>query len=149
MLVATPLALSFYYSFTNRNLLAPRAEFVGVDNYARLLTDANFLGGFAFTSVLTVINLVLVNVVGLGIALLLNKVGRTYFAMRMIIFVPVVLSGVIVAFIWSRILTDRGVLNTALRATGLGDWTLGWKTPAEAFNEQLLLAQQASVATTG
>ena len=27
--------------------------------------------------------------------------------------------------------------------------TLGWKTPAEAFNEQLLLAQQASVATTG
>jgi len=27
--------------------------------------------------------------------------------------------------------------------------TLGWKTPEEAFNEQLLLAQQASVATTG
>ncbi len=27
--------------------------------------------------------------------------------------------------------------------------TLGWKTPAEAFNEHLLLLQQASVATTG
>ena len=27
--------------------------------------------------------------------------------------------------------------------------TLGWKTPAEAFNEHLLLAQQAGVATTG
>ncbi|MBG6055324.1 multiple sugar transport system permease protein [Salinibacterium sp. CAN_S4] len=125
-LVLVPLVLSFFYSFTDRSLLRPDASFVGFDNYLRLLSDPSFLGTFGFTSVLTVVNLVLVNAVGLMVAVLLDKVGRVFFAVRMAFFVPVALSGVIVAFIWSRILTDNGVLNSTLRALGLGDLAQSW-----------------------
>ena len=42
VLVLAPLDLSLSYSFTNRNLLFPPAEFVGLDNYIRLFADATF-----------------------------------------------------------------------------------------------------------
>lgn len=132
-LVLVPLALSFYYSFTNRNLLYPGEKFVGLDNYIRLFGDDQFLGSFGFTTVLTITTLVMVNAVGLAIAVLLNKVGRFFFAMRMIFFIPVALSGVIVAFLWSSILTDQGLLNSAIRSLGFEHFTFSWLgTPLSA-----------------
>lgn len=126
VLVLAPLGLSFYYSFTNRSLLYPQAEFVGLDNYIRLLSDATFLSSFGFTAVLTLATLVGVNAFSLAVSLLLDKVNRAYFAMRTAFFVPVALSGVIVAFIWSRILTDNGVLNMLLGSLGLEQLALSW-----------------------
>jgi multiple sugar transport system permease protein len=133
MLVLAPLGLSFYYSFTNRNLLSPQAEFIGVDNYVRLLTDTTFLSSFGFTAALTLATFLGVNAFALVVALLLDKMNRAYFAMRTAFFIPVALSGVIVAFIWSRILTDNGVLNTFLRSIGLDQFALSWLgTPVTA-----------------
>lgn len=125
-LVLTPLILSFYYSLTNRSLLYPDSKFVGIDNYVRLLTDSQFLDTFWFTLVLTAVTLVGVNVIGLGVAVLLNRVGRMFYAMRMIFFIPVALSSVIVAFLWSTILIDNGLLNTFLRDNGLEALTASW-----------------------
>ena len=140
LLVLVPLALSLYYSFTNRSLLFPDSKLVGVDNYLRLLTDPTFLGSFGFTAVLTVATFVGVNVVGLAIALLLNKVGRFFFAMRMIFFIPIALSGVIIAFIWSRILTDNGLLNGFLISIGLKDLTQSWLgTPLNAQGSVIIV----------
>ena len=126
LLVLAPLGLSLSYSFTNRNLLFPQAEFVGLDNYIRLFADATFLSSFAFTAGLTILTLVGVNAFALAVALLLDKMNRAYFAMRTVFFIPVALSGVIVAFIWSRVLTDNGVLNTLLRSLGLEQIALSW-----------------------
>lgn len=125
-LVLVPLLLSVYYSFTNRNLLGKSAELVGLQNYIRLLSNETFVGSFAFTAAITVCTLVVVNAVGLAVALLLDKVGRTFFVMRMAFFVPVALSGVVIAFIWSRMLTDNGVLNSGLQAIGLDGLALSW-----------------------
>ena len=125
-LVLVPLGLSVVYSFTNRNLLFPDAKFVGLDNYIRLLSDSTFLSSFGFTAALTFGTLIGVNALSLGVALLLDKMNRVYFAMRTVFFIPVALSGVIVAFIWSRILTDNGVLNSLLRDLGLEQFALSW-----------------------
>jgi multiple sugar transport system permease protein len=125
-LVLVPLGLSIVYSFTNRNLLFPKAEFVGLANYVRLLSDSSFLSSFAFTVALTFGTLIGVNTFSLAVALLLDKMNRAYFAMRTVFFIPVALSGVIVAFIWSRILTDNGVLNSLLRDLGLEQLALSW-----------------------
>lgn len=124
-LVLVPLILSVYYSFTDRTRRRDES-FVGWDNYLRLLSDESFLSSFAFTATVTVATLLLVNALGLALALLLNRVGRLFFAMRMIFFIPIALSGVVAAFIWSRILTDQGLLNTWLSDIGLGDWALTW-----------------------
>lgn len=125
-LVLTPLVLSVYFSFTNRNLLYPDEKFVGIDNYTRLFGDSQFLETFGFTLTLTFVTLVVVNVLGLAIAVLLDRVGRLFFALRMVFFIPVALSGVIIAFLWSTILTDDGLLNSFLRANGLENFAISW-----------------------
>lgn len=140
-LVLAPLILSFYFSLTNRNLLSPGSEFVGFDNYVRLAADERFLSTFGFTVTLTAINLIGVNVVGLAVALLVNKVGRMFFALRLVFFIPVALSGVIIAFLWSRILTDSGLLNTFLRQFGLEQFALSWLgTPLTAQASVILVS---------
>lgn len=139
--IIVPVILSLYYSFTNRSLLSPDADFVGLDNYERLVTDSRFLDTFAFTLILTVVTLVGVNVLGLAIAVLLNQVGRLFYAMRMLFFIPVALSFVIVAFLWSTILTDNGILNTMLRETGLGALATSWLgTPTMAQVSVILVS---------
>lgn len=125
-LVLVPMILSFYYSLTNRSLIYPDTSFVGLANYTRLLSDPDFLSTLGFTAVLTGSLVVGVNVVGLALALLLNRVGRLFFSLRMIFFLPVALSGVIVAFLWSTILTDNGTLNTVLDSVGLHAFTNSW-----------------------
>ncbi|MFE7845290.1 carbohydrate ABC transporter permease [Microbacterium sp. NPDC057407] len=124
--VLVPLVLSFYYSFTNRNLLYPGEQFVGAENYVRLLTNPTFLGSFAFTATLTIVTVIVVNAAGLGIALLLNRTALLFRALRIAFFVPVALSGVVVAFIWSTILTDQGLLNASLDNLGLGFLAQSW-----------------------
>ena len=118
VLVLAPLDLSLSSSFTNCNLLFPPAEFVGLNSFIRLFADATFLSSFAFNAGLTVLTLSRVNAFALAVALLLDKINRAYFVMRTVFFIPVALSGVIVAFIWSRVLTDNGVLNILLRSLG-------------------------------
>lgn len=124
--VLVPLALAVYYSLTDYNLLTSTGPFVGLDNYATVLTDRAFWSAFGFTIVLTLVSIVVANTGGVALAMLLNRPRRTFNALRTIAFIPSVLSGVVLAYIWSTILTDQGVLNTLLRDLGLGSLTSSW-----------------------
>ncbi len=121
-----PIAQSVLTSFTNRSPLKPASEFVGLDNYAALLTDSRLHASLKFTLVVVVVVTVVANVVGLGFALLLNKSTINYRIMRTLIFIPQVLSGVIVAFIWRSILTQNGLLNTTLLNLGIVSEPISW-----------------------
>ena len=146
VLVMLPLILSFYFSLTDRNLLSSGQNFVGISNYIRLFADSQFLHTFGFSLTLTAITLISVNILGLSIAVLLNKVGRLFFAMRMLFFVPVALSGAIVAFLWSTILTDHGLLNTMLRNVNLESLTGHWLgTPINAQGSIILVSSWQSI----
>ncbi|MFG3690820.1 carbohydrate ABC transporter permease [Micromonospora sp. NPDC047740] len=59
------------------------------------------------------------NVLGLLVALLLDKPGRFYNAMRSVFFTPMILSSVVVSVIWTRLLDTDGLVNQALRALGV------------------------------
>jgi len=59
------------------------------------------------------------NVAGLGIALLLDRRGKFYNALRSVFFTPVILSSVVVSIVWSRLLDADGPLNQALRGLGV------------------------------
>ncbi|MFE5791366.1 carbohydrate ABC transporter permease [Streptomyces sp. NPDC056503] len=123
--VLAPIALSVGYSLTNADQFAPTTEFVGLDNYTRLLTDDAFLTALKVTTVLTLIVVVVPNVLGLAVALLLDRSGRLYQALRSVFFVPVVLSSVVVSVVWQAVLTDDGLVNSLLRSLGV-DSPPGW-----------------------
>jgi multiple sugar transport system permease protein len=123
--VLTPILISFGYSLTNYNPFNPPVKFVGLDNYRLLFTDEQFLTALKVTTVLTLIVVIVPNALGLGVALLLDRKGWLYNALRSVFFTPVILSSVVVSIVWSRLLDDQGPLNTLLRALGI-EHPPGW-----------------------
>ncbi|GGM48475.1 carbohydrate ABC transporter permease [Dactylosporangium sucinum] len=118
-----PLGRSLFLSFTDRNPLKADSAFVGLRNYADLFDDDRLLATLKFTLLVVVVVTVVANVFGLAFALLLNRDTRNYRVMRTLVFIPQVLSGVIVAFIWRSILTQNGLLNAALN---IKDQPIAW-----------------------
>jgi multiple sugar transport system permease protein len=123
--VLAPILLSVGYSLTNYNPFRPPTRYVGLRNYRLLFEDQEFLQALKVTTILTLIVVIVPNVLGLLIALLLDRRGWFYNALRSVFFVPVVLSSVVVSIIWTRMMADDGVLNQALRGFGVHD-PPGW-----------------------
>jgi multiple sugar transport system permease protein len=115
-----PLFLSVYYSLTNLNILQATNQFVGGLNYARLTDDDSFVSALWFTLRASLLITLGANVVGLGIGLLLNRTGALFAFFRTIFFIPQVLSGVVISFIWAILLSsNQGVINALLQQVGL------------------------------
>lgn len=141
-----PLAQTAWLSFFEWNLVPSRPmEFVGGDNYRRIVTLPE-MGIAVRNTVFYTLGLLLCSVVvPLGVAILIGDVrGRLRTVYRAIIFTPVLLAPVVVAIIWRWILNPlQGVLNAVLdpifgtgRINWLGDPNLalgvviaitGWK----------------------
>lgn len=106
--------------------------FVGLGNYGRLLFDPNwserFFNAFWNNLVLFAVHMVVQNPIGLLLAALLSlprvRLAATY---RTLIFVPTLLSVVIVGFIWQLILSPLwGVAETLMSLVGLEDFYQPW-----------------------
>ena len=140
-LVFLPLVLAMGYSLTNKNLLAPHTGYVGVANYRELLSDDVFKQSVKTTAIMTGLIVLLPNAMGLGIALMLGGESRLFSVLRTIFFVPIVLAGVVVSFIWQAMLTDYGVINSVLARIGLGSLQQGWlDTPNHAIGSIVAVA---------
>ncbi|MEW9518589.1 carbohydrate ABC transporter permease [Streptomyces tubercidicus] len=111
--------MALYYSLTNQNPFNPPTKWVGLDNYRRLFSDPDFSKALRNTVVIAVIVTIGANVGGLAVALLLDRRGWLYNALRSVFFTPVVLSAVVVSVIWQAILSDAGMLNSVLRQLGV------------------------------
>ncbi|WP_225993113.1 carbohydrate ABC transporter permease [Actinomadura rudentiformis] len=131
--VLAPIVVSFGYSLTNYNPFGPPTRFVGLRNYRLLMQDPEFLLSLRVTTILTVIVVVVPNVLGLAIAVVLDRRGWFYNALRTVFFTPVVLSTVVVSIIWIRLMADDGLINQALRGLGVAG-PPGWLSdPAYAL----------------
>jgi multiple sugar transport system permease protein len=131
--VLLPILISFGYSLTNYNPFNPPTKYVGWRNYEVLFQDQEFLTALRVTTILTIIVVIVPNLLGLSIAVLLDRRGWLYNALRSVFFVPVVLSSVVVSVIWTRLLDTDGLLNQTLRAIGVAH-PPGWLSdPAYAL----------------
>jgi multiple sugar transport system permease protein len=119
LVIGGPVILMFIASLTDWSLTSdPR--FVGLDNYARMLSDHRFSQSVGVTLRYVVLSVPLFMVTGLGLALLLNAKLRGIGVFRTILFVPSILAGVAVAVLWLQILSpETGILNQVLRALGV------------------------------
>ncbi|MBN9104595.1 MAG: sugar ABC transporter permease [Propionibacteriaceae bacterium] len=113
-----PAALSLYWSFTKYNGNTP-PQFVGLKNYAFVLTDPQTLNAFGHTVVFALLSMTVGPLLGLVSALLLNLPirGRVWF--RNAFFLPVVMPLVVAGTIWKMLLADNGLINQLLGVVGL------------------------------
>ncbi len=114
-----PLAQGVRISLTDWNGYSQQYRYVGLDNYVRLFVDPRIRTAFLNTLLYGIGSAALQNVWGLGLALLLNRAFRGRSAVRAAVYLPVLLSGLIMGYLWYFLLQyDGGALNDALRLAG-------------------------------
>ena len=121
-----PVLLSLETSFTNQNILFPNSSFVGLANYRQMVHDTSLRASIEFTLALAVAVTIVANVAGLCFAVLLNRTSLSYRVLRTLAFLPQVISGIIVGFVWSWILSPTGLVNHILTGTGLVSQPVNW-----------------------
>lgn len=123
-----PLAKTIAYGFTDASLIDPAAaQFVGFDNFAYLLLDANWWTAVWNTVVFAAISVSLETVLGLVIALALNAQFRGRGGLRAAILIPWAIPTVVSAQMWSWMFNDVfGVINHVLLALGLIAQPVAW-----------------------
>lgn len=101
-------------------------QFVGLSNYAMIWSDNTFTHAFWFTAAFTVVSTLLINVLAFAIALLLTRGMHGTNAFRTIFFLPNLIGGIVLGYIWSMIFD--GILikyNTSvILETKYGFWGL-------------------------
>ncbi len=121
-IIIIPFVFGIYDSFTNSNGIS--REFIGWKNYSLLFKDYNFLQSFWLTVRFSVVSVILINLVGLVFALIVtSKTNWFNNTLKTIFFVPNLIGGVLLGFIWQFIFTN------AFKAIGTGfdwSWLNGW-----------------------
>ncbi|MET0812829.1 MAG: sugar ABC transporter permease [Microbacterium sp.] len=124
--VVVPSVQGVFYSFTDWDGFTDDVQFVGLENFAQIFTDGRAGTPILNTLLLAFVVVVVQNVIGLLLALGLNSVIRSRHVLRVVFFVPVVLTPLVAGYVWSYLLSPRGTLNTFLDAVGLGALRHDW-----------------------
>ena len=123
--IVLPFIQGLYLSlckFTTIN----KTTFVGLSNYVKAFQDEQFAHAFGFTASFTVVSTVLINVIALGIALLLTRGIKGTTPFRTVFFMPNLIGGIVLGYIWSMIFD--GILvkysTSVVLETRYGFWGL-------------------------
>jgi multiple sugar transport system permease protein len=115
-----PILMAMHASLYEYSLLGGYGDFLGLEQYARALTDDLFWQSLKVAILYVLMKVPLQVVMALLLALFLAREARGMGAIRTIIFIPVVTSIVVVAMLWSMMLNkDLGLIQTVLEAFGL------------------------------
>ncbi|WP_049790134.1 carbohydrate ABC transporter permease [Paenibacillus sp. JDR-2] len=134
IIVLIPFLLGFYFSFTEWNGLdLDKAKWIGMDNIHRIFTnDDKFWASFKFTLKFTVVTVVVTNVLALILGLLLTRPMRGRNTLRTIFFLPNMIGGILLGYIWQFIFTKG--FKTIGEMTGWHFFELPWLgTPETGF----------------
>lgn len=104
-LVIPLLGGTFPNALTNWNLMKGTKQFVGLDNYIRLLQDKNFQQAIVFTLILGIVTIIFTNVLAFITAFFLSEKIFGGSISRAMFFLPNIISGVMVSYVWYFIFT--------------------------------------------
>jgi multiple sugar transport system permease protein len=125
LLILVPLGRALWTSlYRTRGL---RFDFVGLDNYAYLLSSSEFWDSLTISAIFTVACVSLHMILGMGIALMLNRVVFARALVRVGFLAPWIVAPSIGAIIWVWLLEPQfGVVNYMLSSVGLIDRYQAW-----------------------
>ncbi|MEU0871775.1 carbohydrate ABC transporter permease [Nocardia brasiliensis] len=137
MIVVTqlPFVFTLYYSTQSWNLVRPGSRhFTGLDNYAEVFRDSQFRQ-VALNTVVMIVGTVIISVVlGLLLALLLDRAFFGRGIVRTLLITPFLVTPVAAALIWKTTMLDPvfGLVNVVLKPFGAGqiDWVSRYPLPA-------------------
>jgi multiple sugar transport system permease protein len=127
--IAAPLLFSLYSSFTAYRLTRPETlwTFFGWRNYVNVFSDPVFWQAFGRTVLLLTVALNLEMLLGLGLALLVEKATRGQRLLRTLMMFPMMFSPILVGFQFKFLFNDNvGLINNALQSLGITERAIPW-----------------------
>jgi multiple sugar transport system permease protein len=126
LLMVFPILYTLYLSFTNWNLTSGmEPSFVGLNSYLRVFSEPRFLHALGRTFTFTVFAVAIEVVLGVAIALILNRAFIGKSVAKLLLLLPLVATPVAVGIVFNLFYDPTiGLLNFALHALGLpqGRW---------------------------
>ncbi len=125
--IGWPLVDTVGLSFTDAKLVGTGGNFIGIDNYAKMLANSNFQRTLITTAWFAIVSVAAEMVLGVLAALLLNHNFRGRGMLRALMILPWALPTVVNATLWRLIYNpEYGALNAALTQLGLLDAYRSW-----------------------
>lgn len=118
-----PFILGVWLSFCEFTTVTD-AKFVGFSNYIKAFQDPDFLHSFWFTALFAVVSLGVINLFAFLLALALTQKMRGTNVFRTIFFMPNLIGGIVLGYIWQLII--NGVLAKYNTALALNEWYGFW-----------------------
>ena len=120
-----PFIMGIYLSFCKFTTVTD-AKFIGFSNYLKIFTDPSFVHALWYTALFTVVSVILINVLAFTVALLLTKGFKGTNVLRTVYFMPNLIGGIILGYIWQLLL--NGILlyfnRTLTYSSTYGFWGL-------------------------
>ncbi|WP_062108859.1 carbohydrate ABC transporter permease [Bacillus niameyensis] len=126
LVVIVPLLMGIFYSFTDWDGL-DFTRFLGLKNYFSVFQDQSFLNALWFTIKFSIVSVILLNILGLGLAILVTRNFRSSNLLRTVFFMPNLIGGLILGFIWQFIFIS--VFSDIGRILG-AESLMGWLSTA-------------------
>lgn len=128
IIVLIPLAQGIFFSFTDWNGLG-YTKWLGLYNYTSALADRQFLAAFWLTIRFAAVAVITINAMGLGLAMLVTSGLRVSSLLRGIFYVPNLIGGLVLGFVWNFIFTQTfPALGVALGISGMDMWLTDFQT---------------------
>lgn len=125
--IGWPLVDTVGLSFTDAKLVGTGGNFVGIDNYVKMLANSNFQRTLITTAWFAIISVAAEMVLGVLAALLLNQNFKGRGVLRALMILPWALPTVVNATLWRLIYNpEYGALNALLTQLGLLDAYRSW-----------------------
>lgn len=117
-IVAYPTIQGVYYAFTDWSGLGSEIHFIGLHNFISLFSSADTAGALWHTLLMALAITVVQNALGLALALGLNTRIKSRNVLRTLLFAPVVMTPIIVGYVWQFIFVPQGVFASLTSLLG-------------------------------
>lgn len=107
-----PFAIGVYLSFCEFTTVSD-AKFVGFKNYTKIFEDGTFLHSLWFTVAFTIVTTIIINVASFAVAYMLTKAFRGANVFRSIFFMPNLIGGIILGYIWQLCSTESWLIGAS------------------------------------
>ena len=121
-----PLGINIYLAFTDWNSFRSVISFIGLENFRAMYVQGILVNAMLLTFIFAFVTMLVQNLVGLGMALLLEEDSPTSTFFRSLFFVPVLLSFLAVGFVWRGLLQPDGLVNSVLSLFVSGSVDKAW-----------------------
>ncbi len=121
-----PTVFNFVYAFTNWSSFHDDIAFAGFDNFHSLFSDGTLVRAIRITLIYAVLVAVMQNLMGLGLALLLEADTRLNRGLRVVFFIPVLMSALAVGYIFQALLKPDGALNQLIGGLTGSHVSIAW-----------------------